>query len=103
VAQPVGRCAADGCDGGDAQPVVWQAGKPYVCDPKQEVLRTAINSELDDKKRLAMIHDLIALQHEEAINLFLIQFANLHGMQRNVQGFVNTNQYLDYHEISFSN
>lgn len=78
-------------------------GKPYVCDPKQEALRTAINGELDEKKRLAMIHELIALQHEEAINLFLIQFANLHATQRNVQGFVNVNQYINYHDMSFTN
>lgn len=50
-----------------------------------------------------MIHQLIELQHEEAINLFLVEFNNIHATQPNVVGFRNENQYINYHEITFAN
>jgi peptide/nickel transport system substrate-binding protein len=80
-----------------------KGGKPYICDPQQQALYDQASTEFDEAKRLKTLHDLIALQHEEAINLFLVQFANLHATQRNVAGFKNVNQFINYHEMSFTN
>lgn len=82
-----------------------KGGKPYICDKDgvQEKLRAQISSEFDAAKRLELIHQLIAHQHEEAVNLFLIQFANLHATHKNVDGFVNINQFINYHEMRFNN
>jgi len=80
-----------------------KGGKPYICDPKQQALYDQASSEFDEAKRLKVLHDLIQLQHDEAINLFLVQFANLHATQKNVAGFKNVNQFINYHEMSFTN
>ncbi|MSO65563.1 MAG: ABC transporter substrate-binding protein [Alphaproteobacteria bacterium] len=77
--------------------------KPYLCDPKQHELLTQISSEFDGQKRRALIYQLIALQHEEAVNLFVVEFNNIHATQPNVVGFRNENQHINYHEITFSN
>jgi peptide/nickel transport system substrate-binding protein len=77
--------------------------KPYICDPKQQGLLDQILVEFDARKRLALIHQLIELQHEEAVNLFLVEFHNIHATQANVVGFRNENQYINYHQITFAN
>jgi len=77
--------------------------KPYICDPKQQALLDQILVEFDVEKRRSLIHQLIELQHEEAINLFLVEFNNIHATQPNVVGFRNENQYINYHEITFAN
>ena len=75
-----------------------KSGKPYLCDPKQQALVTRIDTEFDAKKRLSMIHELIALQHDEAVNLFLFQGSDMFAVKNRVQGFRSLNRTIQWHE-----
>lgn len=75
--------------------------KPYLCDPKQQALVDAASTEFDVEKRRKILHDLIALQHEEAINVFLVAYNNIHAHGANVQGFRNINNTITYAAMSF--
>lgn len=78
-----------------------KGGKPYICDDTQQAMIDAANSEFDPEKRKKILQDLVALQYEEASNLYLIAYNNLHAYHPNVQGFRNVNQVIMYHEMSF--
>ncbi len=78
-----------------------KGGKPYLCDDTQQGMFDAANNEFDPDKRKKILQDLIALQYEEASNLYLIAYNNLHAYHPNVQGFRNVNQVIMYHEMSF--
>jgi len=77
-----------------------KGGKPYLCDTTQQAMIDAANAEFDPDKRKKILQDLIALQYEEASNLYLIAYNNLHAYHPNVQGFRNVNQTIMYHEMS---
>jgi peptide/nickel transport system substrate-binding protein len=78
-----------------------KGGKPYLCDDKQQAMLDAASNEFDPEKRKKILQDLIALQTEEAVNLFLIAYNNLHAYTPNLEGFRNVNQTIMYHEMSF--
>jgi peptide/nickel transport system substrate-binding protein len=78
-----------------------KGGKPYLCDDTQQAMIDAANAEFDPEKRKKILQDLVALQYEEASNLFLIAYNNLHAYHPDVQGFRNVNQVIMYHEMSF--
>ncbi len=79
-----------------------KGGKPYICDDTQQAMIAAANAEFDPEKRKKVLQDLIALQYEEAVNLFLIAYNNLHAYTPNLEGFRNVNQLILYNEISFA-
>ena len=74
-----------------------KSGKPYICDPKQQALLDASSSEFDEKKRTAILQQLVQVQHDEAINIFLIGFNNIHAYSAKVDGFRNINETIHYH------
>ena len=75
--------------------------KPYLCDPKQQALMDAAGTEFDVEKRRKILQDLIQLQHDEAINIFLVSYNNIHAFGANVQGFRNINNTITYGKMSF--
>lgn len=87
-----------------ASPMVSQScgksGKPYICDPKQQALLDASASEFDDRKRTALLQELVQLQHDEAINIFLVGFNNIHAYSPKIEGFRNVNETIFYHQMS---
>ena len=79
-----------------------KGGKPYICDETQEAMIKAANAEFDPDKRKLILQDLIALQYEEAVNLFLIAYNNIHAYSPDLEGFRNVNQTIMYSEMSFA-
>jgi peptide/nickel transport system substrate-binding protein len=75
--------------------------KPYLCDPKQQALLDAAATEFDVDKRRKILQDLVQLQHDEAINIFLVSYNNIHAHGANVQGFRNINNTITYEKMSF--
>lgn len=63
---------------------------------------TQINSEFDVAKRKQLIHDLIQIQRDDAIALFLYEAQDLDAISNKLRDFKNVNRYLNYHEMSLA-
>ncbi len=79
-----------------------KGGKVYRCVEKEQKLVTQINSEFDVAKRKQLIHDLIQIQRDDAIALFLYEAQDLDAISNKLRDFKNVNRYLNYHEMSLA-
>ena len=76
---------------------------PSHCDKEEEAKLDAAMGEFDIEKRRKLVQELMALNHENAANLFFTELTDLSALHRRVQGFKNTIQRFNFHEITLSN
>ena len=76
-----------------------KAGKPYLCDAVQQKMIDQISVELDPAKRLSMLQELVKLQRDEAVNLFLFENTDVNALSPKVKNFRFVNRYIAYHDI----
>jgi hypothetical protein len=73
----------------------------YVMQYDFDASSVKIGRSDDVEKRRKILQDLIQLQHDEAINIFLVSYNNIHAFGANVQGFRNINNTITYGKMSF--
>lgn len=73
---------------------------PYYCDQDEMKLIDAAASEFDEDKRRKAINDLLALNHENAGGLYMVEVIDVAGVHKRVKGFKNIIQRLNYHEVT---
>lgn len=73
---------------------------PYYCDQDEMKLIEAAAGEFDEAKRRKAIQDLLALNHENAGGLYMVEVIDVTGVHKRVKGFKNVIQRLNYHEVT---
>jgi len=75
---------------------------PY-CDQDELKLIQAAEREFDEKKRTAILHELLQKNHDGAPMIFMVEVIDIVGLNKRVQGFRNEIQRLSFHDVSFAN
>lgn len=71
----------------------------YYCDANETALLKATQSELDPKKRLALLQNLLAVHQGNAPNLSLIETQDVMGYGPRVRNFRNVNLKINYADV----
>ena len=75
----------------------------YYCDQQEMALITAAASEFDLEKRRKTIQDLLALNHDNAGGLYMVEVIDIAGVHKRVKGYKNVIQRLNFHEVTIVN
>lgn len=81
---------------------VYGCGLPntFTCIPSLTPLVQAQEKEMDAKKRLAILQELMQRQHDEAMALPLSDGFDVTGVAKRVKGYTNWNKILHYEAMS---
>ena len=97
-------CNDNNVDGLDAFANSSCLKKPsYYCDQQEMVLIATAASAFDENKRRKAIQDLLALNHDNAGGLYIVEVIDIAGVHKRVKGFKNIIQRLNYHEVTIEN
>lgn len=74
----------------------------YYCNEEEVGILAQAETEFDLETRRAKLQELMALQHENAPGLFLIEISDLVGRGGNIHGVNMVDRIINYHEITKS-
>lgn len=87
----------------DAYPnMTCKKALPHHCDPAETALLERAMGEFDLEKRRALIQELMAVNKDQAQNIFFFEMTDLTGLNKRVQGFTNTIQRFNFHDITLA-
>ncbi|MBM3503839.1 MAG: ABC transporter substrate-binding protein [Alphaproteobacteria bacterium] len=72
------------------------------CDRDETALLDRAMGEFDVDKRRGLIQELMAVNKDQAQNLFFVELTDLTGIHRRVQGFTNTIQRFSFENITLT-
>jgi peptide/nickel transport system substrate-binding protein len=75
---------------------------PSHCDKAETDLLDRAMTEFDVEKRRALIQELMAVNKDQAQNLFFVELSDLTGLNRRVQGFTNTIQRFSFETVTLT-
>ena len=75
---------------------------PHHCDPAETALLDRAMGEFDLEKRRALTRELMAVNKDQAQNIFFTELNDLTGLNKRVQGFTNTIQRFSFHDITLT-
>ena len=73
---------------------------PHHCDPAETALLDRAMGEFDLEKRRALTKELMAVNKDQAQNIFFTELNDLTGLNKRVENFQNTIQRFNFHEIT---
>ena len=85
----------------DAYPnMTCKKALPHHCDPAETALLDRAMGEFDLEKRRALTRELMAVNKDQAQNIFFTELNDLTGLNKRIEGFTNTIQRFNFHEIT---
>lgn len=85
----------------DAYPnMTCKKALPHNCDKEETALLDRAMSEFDVEKRRKLIQELMAVNKDQAQNIFFFEMTDLTGVNGRVQNFQNVIQRFNFHEIT---
>ena len=76
--------------------------EPWYCDPDDTPLIRAAESEMDPKKRLSMVRDLLRRYHEDPPAIYMFQMVGFTGIAPHVRNFKSDFGVYNYHDVDIT-
>ena len=73
---------------------------PWYCDDKAQAMINRARHTMDERERIAAVHDVMAYYHTQAVALMLVENMGLDGVNPRVKGYNQEGGIIPYHSIS---